>query len=101
MSRSRTKYRPHPEGPARILRELRVMRTLMTKLSDAVGFHSPYYTRASEIMAGIDGLAELLTGDRKYFWGKSPGRTNAMAEVERKMEAGEIPWEWPDGRAAD
>lgn len=54
---------PHPEDPVRILRELRVMRTLTTKISDAVGLRSPYYTGASEIMAGIDRLAQLLTGD--------------------------------------
>lgn len=98
-SRPRARYAARPIDPAGILRQIRATRALMIELHHGVGYNSPYFARAREIIAGIDGLAELLTGRRDYFWSLGGSATNGQLAAEgkwRAVEAGEIPWEWPD-----
>ncbi len=68
MIRPLPRYSNYPRDPAGLLRALRSHRDLMAKAGHEIGYDSPLYKRAHEITAAIDGMAELLTGDRGYLW---------------------------------
>jgi hypothetical protein len=95
---ARARYSKHPSDPAAILRALRAHRDLMIKVRHEVGFHSPYYKRAAEINAAIDGMVELLTGDKTYLGLAADSIPIIPKEPPQRelMERGEIPWEWPE-----
>lgn len=56
-----------PDDPAVLLRALRIARIAMAEVESQLGYNSPGWEASRKITVAIDGLAELLTGRRKYF----------------------------------
>ncbi len=96
MVSRRKAYRPDwPPDPAAMLRSLRACRAVMTSRHRDVKIGGSFYRAGESIVAAIDVMAELLTGDREFFWstgGRGNDASRAHTERWRRIEAGEEPW---------
>lgn len=83
-----------PRDPASALRALRVCRDAMVEVCKCVTPMGLTYRAASLVIAAIDAMATLLTGDRYYFFPIGSGATaqNAVDQEKLAKERGEKPW---------
>ena len=78
-----------PPDVAGIVEALRVCRHSMTEVQGKVRPFGPVYRAADAMLTAIDGLAELLTGDREHFWAKGsvgPDRAEQVRERQREVD---------------
>jgi hypothetical protein len=61
-----------PGEAARLLEALGQSRAQLTAAMGKLPIRGPEYLAAESVMDAIDGLAEVLTGSRQYFWAKAP-----------------------------
>jgi len=54
--------------PEQEIERLRSARGMLVDIRKAYPIDSDAYRRAGEAMAAIDSVAEVLVGDRQYFW---------------------------------
>jgi hypothetical protein len=84
-----------PRDPSRVLRGLRACRDVMIETSSSVRVGGPVYHAAAMVVAAIDAMAVLLSGQRYYFSAVGGGTTESerQAIAERDaVERGEKPW---------
>jgi hypothetical protein len=61
-----------PGEVARLLEALGQSRAQLTAAMGKLPIRGPEYLAAEAVTDAIDGLAEVLTGSRQYFWTKAP-----------------------------
>ena len=84
-----------PKDPAAAVRALRACRDAMIEVCRCVKPMGPVYHGASMVIAAIDALATLLTGQRYYFsaHGSTAGAARRQQTEEMQaQERGEKPW---------
>ena len=64
-----------PDDVDRLLFHLEDARNHIIKYGAAQQFHSQNKTTTDEAKDAIDNLAELITGNKQYFWGTSASAT--------------------------
>ena len=65
-----------------------VCRKAMTGVQARVRINGPVYAGASAVMAAVDALAALLTGDRQFFWDKGSTMTAQQREAAARKGEG-------------
>lgn len=70
-----------PSDRRSILEAMGICRKAMTGVQAHVRINGPVYAGASAVMAAIDALAALLTGDWQFFWDKGSTMTAQQREA--------------------
>ena len=78
----------------RLLAYMQVTRHLSINYAASYGYHSPQYALQKSLNAAIDKLAELITGEPKFFWSahhSAGGRPDGMSpRQERELRWREL-----------
>lgn len=72
MSRGDRYAKPVSPHDLQLLAQLGALRAVTTRPGTTVA--TEFGQRMHDLTKAIDGLVEVITGDREYFWGKPPQR---------------------------